>query len=81
MQRWEYTTLSFWLDKDDWVFEYDGKRYPVSERISIMSKMGHDGWELVSALPFENFKMWGQSLPTTYTDSYMLFFKRSLEAV
>jgi hypothetical protein len=80
MQKWEYTTLSVWLDKDQWVFEYDGKKYPTSERDSIMSKMGQDGWELVSALPFNNFQISGLSLSSTYTDSYMLFFKRPFDA-
>ena len=54
-QKWEYKSLyGYWSDKQKkWMVSNDGKDYPATSRDQIMNELGQSGWELVSALPYD----------------------------
>lgn len=78
MQVWEYLTLAVWLEKDKWIFQYNGRKYPESERNTVQNELGKQGWELVTVLPFQTHDTtFGTATSPSYTSSYTLFFKRA----
>ena len=84
MQKWEYMKLSVkWTySESGWLFEYDGKHYSTDDLITVMNQLGQQGWEHITVMPFNvtiSRPRPEDDWMETSTDSYDLFFKRSVQ--
>jgi hypothetical protein len=73
----EKTVINNKIQKNVWLFTFNGNDHLVDDRELVMNELGQIGWELAGVLPFNTTLGYGAGAGT-YTNAYTLFFKRSI---
>ena len=79
MAKWEHCSVVLKLKQKGFaVSRYDLLQGLDDGSVDSLKKMGDDGWELITAIPFMSGKMGMFSDSRASTDSLIAFFKRPL---
>jgi len=79
VKTFEYKEMYIKTGDNNWSIGLDGKTYAYQGLERVMSKLGSDGWELVSvASIIGSEKPMGLEMSMTYTSQLIYSFKKEL---